>query len=223
MYIHNIVYVSFHFPFQHFLFQHFHPLPSSPKTIDLQGARQHRELWRLPRYCSARARASGKYSVQVLQVPWEKKSWQVEFLGCPKCSTNWWIGGVFLQNKLKRSRWGIWNFKFIIEDRVPFHAGQRQLQPTQTAWSVAVADCQQHENLLRFVCETEFMLKSIYCTHYWSPTIRESELKQFHKDNPNPSWWLNQPIWKICLSNWKSSSPNFQGENDKKYVWVATT
>lgn len=28
MYIHNIVYVSFHFPLQHF-----HPLPSSPKTF----------------------------------------------------------------------------------------------------------------------------------------------------------------------------------------------
>ena len=30
-----------------------------------------------------------------------------------------------------------------------------------------------------------------------------------------PSWWLNQPIWKICSSNWKSSQ-NW-GEN-KKYL-----
>ena len=104
----------------------------------------------------------------------------------------------FLQNKLQRSRWGIWNFKFIIEDRVPFHAAQRQLQPTQTTWSVAVADCQQHENLLRFVCETEFMLKSICCTHIWSPTIRESELKQFHKDNPNPITHTIH-VWYIYL------------------------
>ena len=28
-----------------------------------------------------------------------------------------------------------------------------------------------------------------------------------------PGWWLNQPIWKICPSNWKSS-PN-KGENEK--------
>ena len=28
------------------------------------------------------------------------------------------------------------------------------------------------------------------------------------------SWWLNQPIWKICSSNWKSS-PKFRGENNK--------
>ena len=33
--------------------------------------------------------------------------------------------------------------------------------------------------------------------------------------SPLSSWWLNQPIWKICSSNWKSS-PN-RGEN-KKYL-----
>ena len=33
------------------------------------------------------------------------------------------------------------------------------------------------------------------------------------------SWWLNQPIWKICASNW-ITSPNFRGANQKK--WVAT-
>ena len=30
------------------------------------------------------------------------------------------------------------------------------------------------------------------------------------------SWWLNQPIWKICSSKWKIF-PNFRGEN-RKYV-----
>ena len=30
------------------------------------------------------------------------------------------------------------------------------------------------------------------------------------------SWWLNQPLWKMCSSKWESS-PNFRGEN-KKYL-----
>ena len=30
-------------------------------------------------------------------------------------------------------------------------------------------------------------------------------------------WWLNQPIWKICSSNWKSSPKIIRGEN-KKYL-----
>ena len=34
------------------------------------------------------------------------------------------------------------------------------------------------------------------------------------------SWWLNQPIWKICLSNW-IISPGFGVKI--KNVWVATT
>ena len=38
--------------------------------------------------------------------------------------------------------------------------------------------------------------------------------------NHPSSWWLNQPIWKICSSNWKSSPS--RGENSKN-VWVATT
>ena len=32
---------------------------------------------------------------------------------------------------------------------------------------------------------------------------------------PKTRWWLNQPIWKICSSNWKSSPG--KGEN-KKYL-----
>ena len=35
------------------------------------------------------------------------------------------------------------------------------------------------------------------------------------------SWWLNQPIWKICSSNW-IISPIFGGENLRN-IWVATT
>ena len=31
------------------------------------------------------------------------------------------------------------------------------------------------------------------------------------------SWWLNQPIWKICSSNWKSS-PIFGVNISKKYL-----
>ena len=34
--------------------------------------------------------------------------------------------------------------------------------------------------------------------------------------HPMTSWWLNQPLWKICSSKWESS-PKFQGEN-KKYL-----
>ena len=35
------------------------------------------------------------------------------------------------------------------------------------------------------------------------------------------SWWLNQPIWKICSSNW-DHFPRDRGENSQN-VWVATT
>ena len=34
------------------------------------------------------------------------------------------------------------------------------------------------------------------------------------------SWWLNQPLWKICSSNW-TSSQIFGVKN--KNIWVATT
>ena len=43
------------------------------------------------------------------------------------------------------------------------------------------------------------------------------------KVKANSSWWLNQPIWKICSSNWKSSPnrdeifPKFRDEH-KKYL-----
>ena len=40
--------------------------------------------------------------------------------------------------------------------------------------------------------------------------------KKTSSSQPSSGWWLNQPIWKICSSNWKSS-PIFGGEN-KKYL-----
>ena len=36
-----------------------------------------------------------------------------------------------------------------------------------------------------------------------------------------PSWWLNQPIWKICSSNWVHL-PQFSGWTSKN-IWVTTT
>ena len=39
-------------------------------------------------------------------------------------------------------------------------------------------------------------------------------LGKAHNDSPT-RWWLNQPIWKICSSKWKSS-PN-RGENKKNW------
>ena len=37
---------------------------------------------------------------------------------------------------------------------------------------------------------------------------------------PSPRWWLNQPIWKICSSNW-IIPPRFGMKI--KNIWVATT
>ena len=56
---------------------------------------------------------------------------------------------------------------------------------------------------------------------------RWSKNQCFFTAKRNPGWWLNQPIWKICSSNWKSF-PRF-GVNIKKILschhlesWVAT-
>ncbi len=38
----------------------------------------------------------------------------------------------------------------------------------------------------------------------------------FHPFSRRTAWWLNQPIWKICSSNW-IMKPKFRGEN-KKYL-----
>ena len=51
-----------------------------------------------------------------------------------------------------------------------------------------------------------------------SPTFSESFRKKNgdkKKTKKNSSWWLNQPIWKICEpSNWVPFPPsNFRGEN----------
>ena len=51
---------------------------------------------------------------------------------------------------------------------------------------------------------------------FWGPRCRDN-----HSDRGNDlleiqtSWWLNQPIWKICSSSWVKIFPNFRGENEK--------
>ena len=56
----------------------------------------------------------------------------------------------------------------------------------------------------------------------WSPSHAPSIWRKLSWETKNPGlesfsgWWLNQPIWKICSSNWIMKSPN-RGEN-KKYL-----
>ena len=63
------------------------------------------------------------------------------------------------------------------------------------------------------------------CFHRFCSSYRSWHLRGFPRcpqiSAPMLSgWWLNQPIWKICSSNWKAS-PVFRVKI--KNVWVATT
>ena len=46
----------------------------------------------------------------------------------------------------------------------------------------------------------------------WNPSLSIDMVN----DVDLSSGWLNQPLWEICSSHWKSS-PNFRGE--KKHIW----
>ena len=46
----------------------------------------------------------------------------------------------------------------------------------------------------------------------WSWFSRDKALHKIKNIQKLPSWWLNQPIWKICLSNWIISTKT-RGEN----------
>ena len=49
-----------------------------------------------------------------------------------------------------------------------------------------------------------------------SPRLHLKENSQIKTLKKLMSWWLNQPIWKICASKW-DHFPKFRGEN-KKYL-----
>ena len=52
----------------------------------------------------------------------------------------------------------------------------------------------------------------VICWEYWG--------SQTYFNIRNVSgWWLNQPVWKICSSNWESSPDRVENKN----IWVATT
>ena len=59
-----------------------------------------------------------------------------------------------------------------------------------------------------------------WCSSLRDPSLQNScvpsleDLPKFEGMKINSSWWLNQPISKICSSNWKSSP---RGENNKMF------
>ena len=61
-----------------------------------------------------------------------------------------------------------------------------------------------------------WILGQSFLQSMWPSTQRNDHFGNHHPPNDLSSWWLNQPIWKICSSKWVRL-PQFKGEN-KKYL-----
>ena len=78
---------------------------------------------------------------------------------------------------------------------------------------IAIRSCYRSVGILAHLVRMAMEPKYYAAFRRWlDPPIIVLQYDWMPRGYKNTSWWLNQPIWKICSSNW-IISPGFGGEN----------